>query len=124
MHPAPTTAVAAAEVDGPAEAGRTPAPRMRQRRSLWRKWIILLLALLAIRLALPVVAAPLLAARLSRGLGTRVEIGDLSFQPIDAIVTLRRVTVHAPAGGPADATPPIVARRVRVDVQWLPLLHQ
>jgi uncharacterized protein involved in outer membrane biogenesis len=87
---------------------------------------VLGLVLLALRLALPLVVAPLVAWRLSRALGTRVEIGDLSFQPLDAIVTLRDVTVHAPAQGDslANPTPPIVADRVRVDVQWLPLFHR
>jgi hypothetical protein len=84
-------------------------------------WIALGLALLALRLAFPIVLAPILASRLSRVLGTRVDVRDVSFAPIDAVVTLRGVTVHAPeaAGAPA-----IVADRVRLDVQWLPLLHR
>lgn len=79
--------------------------------------------MLALRLMLPLVFAPLLAARLSRALGTRVEIGDLTLQPIDAILSLRDVTVHARAGTTGSPDPPIVAARVRVDLQWLPLLH-
>lgn len=122
MQVEPPTAAAAAEADAPVDsaAQRAPAPRRPRRR--WRKWLILALVLLAVRLLLPGVVAPMLAARLSRALGTRVEIGDVSFQPIDAIFTLRRVTVHAPAGSTESA--PIVARRVRADMQWLPLMHQ
>lgn len=109
----------------PAGGDVAPVPAVpKRRRRRWRKWLVLALVLLAIRLTLPGVVAPLLAARLSRALGTRVEIGDVSLQPIDAIVTLRSVTVHAPVGAAAGEHPAIVARRVRVDVQWLPLLHQ
>lgn len=103
------------------EPGR-PIPSPRRRR--WRKWLVFALVLLAIRLTLPLAVAPMLAARLSRALGTRVDIGDVSLQPIDAIITLRSVTVHAPAGIEAGANPPIVASRVQVDLQWLPLMHQ
>jgi hypothetical protein len=76
----------------------------------------------ALRLALPIAVAPLLAARLSRELDARVRIGDLSFQPLDAILTLRDVSVQPRA--PADAAPAIAAARVRVDLQWLPLIHR
>src|SRR5262249_58045741 len=67
-----------------------------------------------------------LASRLSRVFGTRVDVRDVSFAPIDAVVTLHGVTVHTPEGmgAPADRAPAVVADRVRVDVQWLPLLHR
>jgi hypothetical protein len=88
--------------------------------------VVLGLILLAFRLALPVVVAPLVAAQLSRVLGGRVAVGNVSFQPIDAIFTLHDVAVSARArpGSPANSTPAIVAEHVRVDVQWLPLLHR
>ena len=118
----PATAAAAEGAEPPVTEVNAPPPGRSRRR--WRKWVVLLLLLLAIRLALPAVVAPLLAVRLSRALGTRVEIGDLSFQPIDAILTLRNVTVHTPDGTEASAAPAIQARRIRVDLQWLPLLHR
>jgi len=96
----------------------------RRRRPRWRKWVILGVALLLVGFALPRAIAPLVASRLARALGTRVEIGALTVQPIDAVVTLHDVVVHAPGSAPADQPPPIAAGRVRVDVQWLPLLHQ
>jgi hypothetical protein len=83
--------------------------------------------LVALRLALPIVVGPLAETKLSRVLGARVEIGDVSFAPIDAVITLRNVTVHtptAPGGTEEDAKPAISAARVRIDVQWLPLLHR
>jgi hypothetical protein len=80
-------------------------------------------ALLALRLVVPIVVAPLVAARLSRALGARVQVGDVGFAPLDAIVILRAVTVETP-GASAGDSPAIVADRVRIDVQWLPLLHR
>jgi hypothetical protein len=85
--------------------------------------VILGLILVIIRLAFAAVVAPIVGTRLSRALGTRVEVGDVGFQPLDAIVTLRNVTVHEP-GRTVDDSPPIVAKRVRLDLQWLPLLHR
>jgi len=82
--------------------------------------------LLAIRLALPVVVAPLVAAHLARAIGGQVDIGDLTVQPVDAIVTLHDVTVRARAqpGAAVHPVASIVAEQVRIDVQWLPLLHR
>jgi hypothetical protein len=103
-------------VSGPS---RSPAPRWR-----WRRWLWLLAILVVARIVSGISLAPLAAERLSRVLGTRVDVGDVSFAPLDAVITLRNVVVHAADGGTgADATPPITAGRVRIDVQWLPLLH-
>jgi hypothetical protein len=108
------------------EPGEASLPDRSPRRSRWRVWVSLALALIALRLALPIVLAPMLASRLSRVLGTRVDVRDVTFAPIDAVVTLRGVTVHAPdaMGAPAGRAPAVVADRVRLDVQWLPLLHR
>lgn len=70
--------------------------------------------------------------RLTRIFGTTVDVGDVSFAPIDAVVTLRNVTVHPRTGMDlttsgervATSTPSIEAGRVRIDLQWLPLLHR
>jgi hypothetical protein len=127
LHSKPTTAFAAAAGAAPAaESAPLALAGRRGPRSRWRKWLVLGVVLLAARAALPIIVAPVVASRLSRVLGTPVEIGDLSFQPIDAIVTLRRVIVHRPGepGAPEGAGAPVVADRVRVDLQWLPLLHQ
>ena len=88
-------------------------------------WLALLVVFLVLRLGFSMVLGPLLEDRLSRVLGTEVEIGDVSFAPIDAVFTLRGVTVQAPGASSSDAaTPPVIeAARVRIDVQWLPLLH-
>jgi len=97
-----------------------------RRRSRWRVWLPLLAALLVLRLAFSVILGPLLEARLSRVLGAEVEIGDVSFSPIDAVFTLRGVTVQGPGWSPAEegAPPAIAAARVLIDAQWLPLLHR
>ena len=83
-------------------------------------------ALAGLRLAVPTVLAPLLARLLSEALGADVRVGGLGFRPLDGVVTLRDVRV-LPAAEVAEAgrtIPPIVAERVRADVQWLPLLHK
>jgi hypothetical protein len=103
------------------DASDSASKERRRRRPRWRKWVILALVLLALRFSLSLGAAAFLAARLSHAFGTEVEIGRVSLQPLDAIFTLRDVTVHAPAG---QGSPPIVADRVRIDVQWLPLIHR
>src|SRR5262245_15899706 len=108
-----------------ASAQITQAARQEQgrRRSRWRKWVVLGLILLALRFVLPRAAAAPVAARLAHALGTQIEIGELTVQPLGAVFTLHDVTVHAPASSRA-SLPPIVADRVRIDVQWLPLLHR
>ena len=100
---------------------------MRARRGRrWRGWLALLAVLVALRLALPIFLGPMIEARLSHVLGADVDVGDVSFAPIDAVLTLHDVTVRAPRGtaDAGDDTPVIVASRVRIDVQWLPLLHR
>jgi Domain of Unknown Function (DUF748) len=92
-------------------------------RARWRKWAYFGLLLLALTFALPRLFAPLVAARVERVLATRVEIGAVTFQPLDAVFTLHHVTVYAPATASAEHAPPLIAERVRIDVQWLPLLH-
>jgi hypothetical protein len=74
-------------------------------------------------LVLAVVLAPFAEERLSHLVGTRVDVGGVTFGPIDAVVTLRNVVVH-PAGENADAAPTVTAKRIQLDVQWLPLLHR
>jgi hypothetical protein len=109
----------------PPDVPGATAPLRARHGIRWKRWAILLVVLLALRVALRVVLGPLIEERLSRVLGADVEVGDVSFAPLDAIVTLRDVVVRTP--GPAaregDAAPIIAARRVTIDVQWLPLLH-
>jgi hypothetical protein len=122
-----STSAPAPQDDAPRdEPGAASLPDRSPRRLRWRVWISLCLALLVLRLASPIILAPMLASRLSRVLGTRVDVGDVSFAPIDAVVGLRNVTVAAPdaMGVTAGGAPVIVADRVRLDVQWLPLLHR
>jgi len=91
----------------------------------WKLWLALLGVLVALRIALPIFLGPLIEARLSRVLGARVDVGDVSFAPIDAVLTLRNVTVQAPgAAADDDSAPAITAARVTIDVQWLPLMHR
>ncbi|MEW6272246.1 MAG: DUF748 domain-containing protein, partial [Thermodesulfobacteriota bacterium] len=104
--------------------------RARHRRHRrWTWWLSVLALLVALRIALPLVVGPLVEERLTRALGARVEVGDVSFAPIDAVVTLGNVRVQRP-GAPVPAEhedepdPAIVASRVRLDLQWLPLLHR
>lgn len=60
--------------------------------------------------------------RLSRVLGANVEVRDMTFAPIDGVLTLHDVRVRAL--GQTDGPPALKARRVRADLQWLPLLHR
>jgi len=110
------------ESDASTSTARRVRPRRRRRR--WRFWLFVLALLVAGRIALPILLGPFLEERLSRVLGTTVDVGDVSFAPIDAIVTLRNVTVQAP-GALSDSEPPALeAARVRLDLQWLPLIHR
>jgi hypothetical protein len=63
----------------------------RRGRPRWRKWALLGLVELALRLGFSIAIAAL-STHLSRALGRRVEVGGASFQPLDAIFTLRDVT--------------------------------
>jgi len=76
----------------------------------------------AARLALPIVLAPMVEDRLSRVLGANVVVGDMTFSPIDAVLTLHDVRVREL--GRADGPPALKARRIRADLQWLPLMHR
>src|SRR5262249_847242 len=80
------------------------------------------LALVVLRLAFGIVLAPMVASRLSRVLGTRVHVGDVSFAPIDAVVTLRDVTVQAPDAMRAVPAPPpaTVPPPLRPPLHWSP----
>lgn len=104
------------------ETGR---PVDARRSRWWIKWVALAGAVAGLRLAVPTVLAPLVARRLSQALGAEVRVGDLGFRPLDGVVTLRDVRV-TPQAEPSGGSPlaPIVAERVRADVQWLPLLHK
>jgi hypothetical protein len=78
---------------------------------------------LALQLTITLFVAPFAERRLSRLLGTRVDVGSVSLAPIDGVVTLRNVVVHSAAGEP-EASPTLSAERVQLDMQWLPLLHR
>ena len=78
--------------------------------------------MVAARLALPIVLAPMVEDRLSRVLGANVAVGDMTFAPIDAVLTLHDVRVRAL--GQSDGPPALKARRIRADLQWLPLMHR
>jgi hypothetical protein len=122
----PSPATTESGPDAPLERRlETRLVHMPPARLRWRPWIWLFVLLVAFRFVLGMVFAPLAEKSLSRVLGARVEVGDVSFAPIDAVVTLRHVVVHVPgADADADAKPPLTAGRVRIDVQWLPLLHR
>jgi len=119
----PGTAATGPAHEEPERASETAPSRAPRRRSRWRPWLVLLAIVVAIRLLLTIVLTPLAEERLSRLVGTRVDVGDVTFAPIDAVVTLRNVVVH-PAGESVAAAPTITAKRVQLDVQWLPLLHR
>jgi hypothetical protein len=112
--------------DEPPSDGGASSPAPPRRRSRWRRrtvfWLTLVLLLVAARLALPIVLAPMVEDRLSRVLGANVEVRDMTFAPIDAVLTLHDVRVRAL--GQSDGPPALKARRIRADLQWLPLLHR
>ena len=123
--PVPDATLPAAEIDpyesSSSDAGLAASSATRSASlARWRAWLVLLAVLVALRLAIPIVFGPIAERKLSHMLGARVEVGDVSFAPIDAVVTLRHVTVRTQD----DAEPVIEAGRVRIDLQWLPLLHR
>ena len=102
-----------------------PSGGPRRRSLWWVKWALLAAAVAGLRLVRPLVIAPFVAQRLSRALGTEVQVRDLGFQPLDAVFTLRGVRVMPAADAATDgAVTPVVAEIVRADVQWLPLFHR
>lgn len=107
------------------DGGAAPATPPRRRRRWGRRtvfWLTLAGIVVAARLALPIVLAPMVEDRLSRVLGANVEVRDMTFAPIDGMLTLHDVRVRAL--GQSDGPPALKARRVRADLQWLPLLHR
>jgi len=90
------------------------------------KWAVLAGAIALLRLARPAVLAPVIGRWISQAVGTEVLVGDFGVRPLDGVITLRdvRVLPSAEAASSGRGTPPIVAKRVRADVQWLPLLHR
>ena len=112
--------------DGPSpDGGAAPAAPPRRRRRWGRRtvfWLTVVGLVVAARLALPVVLAPMVEDRLSRMLGANVEVRDMTLAPIDGVLTLHDVRVRAL--GQSDGPPALKARRVRADLQWLPLLHR
>jgi hypothetical protein len=85
-------------------------------------WLTVVGLVVAARLALPIVLAPMVEKRLSRVLGANVVVGDMTFAPIDAVLTLHDVRVRAL--GHSDGPPALKARRIRADLQWLPLVQR
>jgi len=116
----PSLAATDAAPDEPERASAAPAASVR-RHSRWRPWLVLLTIAFALQLTITLFVAPFAGRRLSRLLGTRVDVGSVSFAPLDGVVTLRNVVVHSVA---EDASPTLSAERVQLDMQWLPLLHR
>ncbi len=104
--------------DGPSpDGGAAPAAPPRRRRRWGRRtvfWLTVVGLVVAARLALPVVLAPMVEDRLSRTLGANVEVRDMTFAPIDGVLTLHDVRVRAL--GLSDGPPALKARRVRADL--------
>ena len=92
----------------------------------WRRWIVTILVLLAIRVALPFAARPLLASQASKALRAQVEIGAVELSLLRCGIALRDVSVRPVSGpGSAAAEQPMIAwKRVAVAVRWLPLLRK
>ena len=91
----------------------------------YRRWIVVLGVLLAVRAALPWVLRPLLAARASEALHARVDIGGIDLALWRGGITLRDVAVRAAGAEPNAEEAPLVSwKRFAVAVRWLPLVHR
>ena len=75
----------------------------------WRRWIIALLILIAMRALLPYVLRPVIASQASKALRARVEVGDVDLALYKLGVALEDVAVHAASpsgdGGAASDSP-------------------
>lgn len=111
----------------------------------WRRWIIVALVLVLVRVTLPLLLRAVIASQASQALHARVEIGDVDLALYRASVVLKDVAVYAPTpAADAASTPtpaaapdgqaasqhappeePVIAwKRFAVAVRWLPLLQK
>jgi len=99
----------------------------------WRRWILALGTLVAVRAALPPILRSVLASQASKALNAQVEIGDVDLWLFRGAIALLDVAIR-PTGGasPAEGTgladsepePLIVWKRLAVEIRWLPLLRK
>ena len=139
--------------------GDRPTKTMNRRLSWpaglrrWRRWIIALLILIAVRVLLPAILRSVIASQASKAVHARVEVGDVDLALYKLGVVLKDVAVHAaspsadggaasgaatPAATPGAAAesqaaqaaagpsePPLIAwKRFAVSVRWLPLFKK
>ncbi|MFN8628151.1 MAG: DUF748 domain-containing protein [Candidatus Binatia bacterium] len=92
----------------------------------WRRWIVTLLVLLAVRAALPSALRPLLVSQASQALRARVAIGDVDLSLLRCGLALNEVSIRPLSGADSAAEEQAIVswKRFAVAVRWLPLLRK
>ncbi len=90
----------------------------------WRRWLVVLLVLLVVRVALPEVLRRVLISQASQALRARVEVGDLDLSLLRGGVALEDVAIFAPATPTGGEQPLIAWKRLAVELHWLPLFRK
>ena len=95
--------------------------RWRGRLWRWRRWLVVLLVLVVVRLALPEVLRRVLISQASQALQARVEVGDVDLSLLRGGVALEDVaiwaspTVTAANGAPSPSATPVPPATVGTD---------
>src|SRR3989442_344751 len=91
----------------------------------WRRWILLLAVILAVRAALPEILRRVLMTRASEALHAVVEIGDVDLSLLRGGVALEDVAIRAAPAADSSSNPPDISwKRFAVEVRWLPLFRK
>lgn len=89
----------------------------------WRRWLIAVAIIVAVRAALPLVLRHVIASQASAKLHARVEVGDVDLALLKGGVALKEVAVFA--AGVNGATQPLIAWKLfAVQLRWLPLFQK
>jgi hypothetical protein len=88
----------------------------------WRRWLIVLGVLVALRAALPEVLRRVLVSQASQRLQTRVEVGDVDLALYRGGVTLEDVALYSPTPQSPDEPPLVAWKQFGVEIRYLPLL--
>src|SRR6266404_534813 len=91
----------------------------------WRYWILLIVLVLAARVALPEILRRVLIARASEALHATVEIGDVDLSLLRGGIALEDVAIRAAPAADSSTNPPDISwKRFAVEVRWLPLFRK
>jgi Domain of Unknown Function (DUF748) len=91
----------------------------------WRLWLAMaVVAVVVVRVALPIVLRRVIVSQASGALGTRVDVGDVDLSLLAGGVALDDVAVWEHREPAAGETPIIAWKRLAADVRWWPLVHR